>query len=118
MKFVADECVDKEIVASIRLLGFEVMYIADLSQSADDDFILNFSNSKNAILITYDKDFGELIFRQKKISSGLILLRFEGLPAQLKAEIINDLIRNRKTELQNAFTVITDKHVRLRRFEP
>jgi len=117
MKFLADECVDKEIVEAIRKLKIEVIYIAEINPRVDDNYILSFASKKDAVLITSDKDFGELIFRQKKISAGIILLRLEGLEKKKKIKLITAAIETLGSELKNGITVISGKQIRLRKFE-
>jgi predicted nuclease of predicted toxin-antitoxin system len=66
LKFVADEGVEKEIVLALRH-SYDVIYIAEVSPSIPDEAILQKASEENRILITLDKDFGELVFRLKKI---------------------------------------------------
>ena len=51
--------------------------------------MLQLANKETAPLITSDKDFGELVFRQHFISSGVILVRLSGLSTELKANIVS-----------------------------
>ncbi len=64
MIFVADESVDKPIVDRLRADGHEVHFIGESDPGLSDESVLSFSNFKKAVLITADKDFGELVFRQ------------------------------------------------------
>ena len=63
MKFLADEGVDKQIVDRLRQDGHSVWYVAEMEPGISDDEVLTIANQENAILLTADKDFGELIFR-------------------------------------------------------
>lgn len=87
MIFVADEGVDAAIIKALRAANHEVFYIAESEPSVDDEYILNLSNERLAILITSDKDFGELVFRLHKIHHGIILCRLEGLKSQTKQKL-------------------------------
>ena len=62
MRFVADENIAKLIVERIRQEGHEVIYIAELSPSIIDSEVLKVANQDGAILLTDDKDFGEMIY--------------------------------------------------------
>ncbi len=62
-----------------------------------------------------DKDFGELVFRQRLLASGVILIRLAGLSPESKAEIVAEVIGLRAAELINAFTVVAPGSVRIRR---
>ena len=88
MKIVADESVDQQIVDRLRLKGQEVLYIAELDPGIDDETVLSRGEQANAILLTADKDFGELVFRQRLLHSGVLLIRLAGLDAYIKAELV------------------------------
>jgi Domain of unknown function (DUF5615) len=57
-----------------------VVYVAELSPVQDDDTVLNQANESAAILITADKNFGELVFRQKRIHNAWCSSAFMGSP--------------------------------------
>jgi len=63
MKFLIDESVEKPIVDWLRDQKYDVMYVAESSSGITDEEVIRFANSETRILITNDKDFGELIFR-------------------------------------------------------
>ena len=70
---------------------------------------------ESTLLLTADKDFGELIFRQGYVKRGIVLYRLAGLASQEKADIISSVIAEHGEELLKAFSVITEKAVRIRR---
>lgn len=115
MKLVADEGVDKPIVDALRSAGFDVLYILETNQGADDKFILSLANKEQRILLTQDKDFGELVFRLKMAHYGVILIRLYGYKPFDKAEIIVKLCLLHRDELINAFTVIQPNAIRIRK---
>lgn len=115
MKIVADEGVDRPIVDRLRQEGHQVVYIAEDSPSITDDDVLRIASAQNAVLLTSDKDFGELVFRLNRTSHGVVLSRFEGLPADTKATLIANVFREHGHELLFAFTVITPKSIRIRK---
>jgi len=63
MKFLADEGVDRSIVDGLRKLDFDVYFVVDEIRSLDDEILLQIAVTEQCILITRDKDFGELVFR-------------------------------------------------------
>ncbi len=65
-----------------------------------------------APLITNDKDFGELIFRQRLTTAGVILVRLAGLSNRAKAETVARAVDDHSKELAGAFAVVTRGHVR------
>lgn len=80
-----------------------------------DDEVLNLANNESAILLTSDKDFGELVFRLRRIAAGVVLIRLFGLSSNDRAEIIANAINEHVNELLGAFTVISLKSIRIRK---
>lgn len=115
MYLLADEGVERQIVEYLRLDGHSVAYIAEMSPGIDDEVILAKANDEQALLVTLDKDFGELVFRQQLIYEGVVLLRLEGLSNETKAAVVASILRNRGEEMSNAFSVITPGNVRIRK---
>ena len=115
MNLLVDESIDKPIVDRLRQEGHHVLYIAELDPSIDDDAVLRRANQSGALLITADKDFGELVFRQGRIHAGVVLVRLAGLSPHAKARMVSTVFANRGNELLNAFSVISPGRVRIRR---
>ncbi|MDI6783350.1 MAG: DUF5615 family PIN-like protein [bacterium] len=118
MKFLADENVDKPIVDRLRNEGHIVFYIIEMEPGISDDEVIHHANQESAVLLTEDKDFGELIFRQNRIHSGVILIRLAGLSPQRKAELMSIAVQEFDNELYQNFTVITPGGVRIRKHLP
>ncbi|HEX5153543.1 MAG TPA: DUF5615 family PIN-like protein [Parafilimonas sp.] len=115
MNLLADEGIDKQIVDALRNAGFDVVYILETNPSADDDFILSLANAQQRILLTQDKDFGELVFRLKQLHYGVVLIRLHGYKPEVKAEITTSVLSQHKNELAKAFTVIQPNAIRIRK---
>ena len=115
MNFVADESVGRQIVERLRNNGHSVWYVAEMSPSISDDEVLQLANKRAAPLITSDKDFGELVFRQHLVSYGVILVRLSGLSTELKANIVSSTVTNHENEILGNFTVISPSRIRIRK---
>lgn len=102
MNLLADEGVDRPIVDRLRQEGHDVVYIAELSPSITDEEVLQQANDRGALLVTADKDFGELVFRLGRLHTGVALLRLAGLPVSSKAEIVAEVLRDHAAELPGA----------------
>lgn len=102
MNLLADEDVEQQIVQKLREEGHQVLYITESNPGITDEKVLEKSNEEKALLITADKDFGEIVYRQKKVSSGVILLRLEGLSNEKKSEIVAQVIKKREQEFREA----------------
>jgi predicted nuclease of predicted toxin-antitoxin system len=114
MNFLADEGVDLPVVQKLRSDGHEVLYVAELSPGISDEEVLATANEKDALLLTSDKDFGELVYRLRRISSGVLLMRLAGLSPASKAELVSSVIREHEEQLRYTFTVIAPGMVRIR----
>lgn len=116
MKILADEGVERPIVTRLRAEGYQVIYIAEIAAGSTDPEVLEIAFREQALLIAVDKDFGDLIFRKRHKSVGVMLMRFpESLTAQEKATIIADVIKRHSEELFYSFTVITPDRLRITR---
>ena len=115
MKFLADESVDRQIVEAIRHLGYTVLSIAETSPGVPDIQVLSQANESEAVLLTTDKDFGELVFRQRMAHSGVILARLAGYAPEAKAIIVAAAIEKHARELEHGFAVVTARSIRIRR---
>ena len=115
MRFLADENFEPKFVESLRREGYEVLFLDKYDAGIDDTEILQIAVKENAIVLTNDKDFGELIFRHSFASSGVVFLRLYDLPLADRIEITIRAIREHEAELENAFTVISENSVRIRK---
>ena len=80
-----------------------------------DEAVLELARVQDAVLLTADKDFGELVFRQKRLTNGVALLRLEGLTPLRKAEIVSAATTAHGDEWPHNFTVIAPGAMRIRR---
>jgi predicted nuclease of predicted toxin-antitoxin system len=114
MNFLADESVDGQIVERLRLDGHYVLYIAEMSPGITDDQVLDKANDDHALLMTIDKDFGELVFRLGRLNNGVILIRLGGLSSEMKAEIVSIAVNKYASSLENSFSVVSPGRIRIR----
>ena len=114
MQFVADENIDWPIIERLRADGHVVHVVVELSPGINDSDVLAAANQCDAVLLTADKDFGELVYRRQQLFTGLILVRLAGVAPQAKAQLIADVIAQFGESLDDAFTVVTATSVRHR----
>lgn len=114
LRFIADEGVEKGVVLSLRN-RYDVLYVAEKYAQAEDSQVLHLAETEDRILITQDKDFGELVYRLKSIHTGVLLYRLHGLTTEEKAFLIGTVIDKYPSELYGAFTVIQPNNVRIRK---
>jgi predicted nuclease of predicted toxin-antitoxin system len=78
MKFFADENVALLIVQWLRQMGHDVLYAAEADPGQDDAIWLHRAEQSERLIVTADKDFGDLIFRDRLNSHGVVLMRMPG----------------------------------------
>jgi predicted nuclease of predicted toxin-antitoxin system len=113
--FFADEGVDRQIVERLRLDGYEVAYVAEMSPGIIDDVVLMESRISQSVSLTADKDFGELVFRRRQASAGVLLVRLWGLQPDTKAAVVSRAVQEDGHELAGAFAVLSPGNMRIRR---
>lgn len=113
-KIVADESVDAQIIHRLREDGFSVLSIAEISPSASDDAALKLAYDEAALLLTADKDFGALVFRQKQLAKGVVLTRLAELLPNSTPDVVSRAFKDHGSEFDGNFTVITPGDVRIR----
>jgi len=83
VRWVADECVDAALVSQLRGGGHDLLYVAEIASGATDAEVLRRARNDSRLLLTEDKDFGELLFRLKLAVPGLVLLKWARLEAAI-----------------------------------
>jgi predicted nuclease of predicted toxin-antitoxin system len=114
MKIVADESVDFGIILRLRQKSIEVISIAEDNCGIKDDEVLNISLKYNCLLITEDKDFGELTYRLKLEHKGILLVRLNDIPRNERIELVAELIEKHFDEINNNFSVIDKRGLRIK----
>ena len=92
-----------------------MVYIAEVSPSVSDDEVLAEANRNAAVLVTGDKDFGELVFRQRRAVAGVVLIRLAGLSAAEKVATVSRVFRDHASDVAGAFAVVSPGRLRIRR---
>ena len=112
-KLAAGETIE-QIVEALRAAGLDVAYAAETDPAAADDVILGKAALERRLLVTSDKDFGELVHRLGKASEGVMLIRLSGLSADTKARLVIEAFSSRANELPGAFSVLSPGLLRIR----
>jgi hypothetical protein len=69
MNFVADESCVRPVIQALREAGHDVVAIAEIARGATDDQVLEHALKEKRVLITEDRDFGELVYARGRLSS-------------------------------------------------
>lgn len=112
MKFLVDECISRSVVNFLKT-KFDTKYVQDISASISDDEVLQIALTENRIIVTRDKDFGDMVFRDKKEHCGVVLLRLEIKHPQNQAAVITKVIDEYFNQLIGNFIVATDYSIKV-----
>lgn len=112
MRFVMDAGVGTSVETLLRNLGHFVVAVRDLNPHLPDEQVLALARRHEAIIITMDKDFGELVFRTAAPHYGVLLLRLEEASGTERAAALQRILASHAAELPGCFAVF--QHDRLR----
>ena len=118
MRFLLDESADLRLARHLLSLGHDVTTVAhDHTQSVADPQVLSIAHRERRILITEDRDFGELVFRFGRAHAGVILFRFGS--ADLPTKIARlDYVLAHDADRLDQFLVVGQRNVRVHRPGP
>ena len=115
MKFLLDQSADARLVPWLTKRGHDAVRIGrDYPPSLPDEEVLAIAEREGRILITDDRDFGELVFRHRQPHAGVIYLRLASYSFALTTARLNDVLTHHASRLDR-FLVVTPGSVRERR---
>jgi predicted nuclease of predicted toxin-antitoxin system len=112
---VADESVDYSIIKLLRESGFIVYSIAESVPSITDADVLKIAVKNKSLLITEDKDFGELVHRFNMKHCGILLIRLIKFSSAEKASLVLLALNKHLNRLMNVFSVLDNRKIRTRK---
>ena len=114
MRIFADENIGTATVQQLRDEGHFVTWVIEGGRGSTDPKVLSSALEANSLLITNDKDFGELVFRHRQHTAGVLLLRIHDLPYSLRAKMVLAAIHAEGESLLDKFSVLTPSGIRSR----
>jgi predicted nuclease of predicted toxin-antitoxin system len=112
MKFLADANIESKVVQFLRNSGYDVKWVLEDNPFLSDEDILEISYKEKRILITNDKDFGELVYKDYRNTFSIILLRVEQNDVMVKIKIVENPITKHKDKIENKFIVANKNKIR------
>jgi len=114
MKLLADENIPASVVRILEEEGYDIRWIRIDSPGISDIEVMRYAHQEKRIILTYDKDFGELAVRDMIYPSpGIILFRLsQQHPGQI-AEYIRKVIKSRQ-DWEGHFSVVEAERIRMR----
>ncbi len=113
MRLLENENFPLDAVEALRADGHDVMWIREEGRGSSDEQILARAQREKRILITFDKDFGELAFRSKlPAASGVILFRVSAPSSQHITQAATQVIASR-SDWSGHFSIVEDRRIRM-----
>src|SRR5262249_6441607 len=103
------------IVRALRAAGHDVVAVAELASGVSDREVIELARSDGRVLLTEDKDFGQLVFSALAGSTGVIFIRY---PVTVRDHLPASVVRLAErlgTSLQRAFVTMTPGRIRVNR---
>lgn len=114
MDYLADENVARRIVEWLRNRGDNVVYASEVRAGEIDSAWLQEAEAEHRLILTSDKDFGELIFRDRLNSYGVVLFRLEKLSVEARIRRLEQVWSIVEANPHGCFIVITPRRIRVR----
>ncbi|MBX3398100.1 MAG: DUF5615 family PIN-like protein [Gemmataceae bacterium] len=114
MKVLVDVSAGLRIAEALRSSGHDVVSVRDVDPRMSDRDILDWATRDGRLIVTMDKDFGELVHRSGQSHSGVLLLRLDTMGSEEKVRVVNAIFANFATELAARFSVYQDGRLRIR----
>ncbi len=114
MRFLVDESAGSRLSSHLTALGHDATFVAHTrGQGIPDEEVLAIAHAEGRVLITQDRDFGDLIFRQHHRHSGVIYLRLGTSSFTARRERLDYVLDNYADQLDR-FIVVTQNTIRVR----
>lgn len=115
MKFIIDVGVGRSVEQQLAADGHEVLPVRERNPHMADADIVSWAHTQQAIVVTMDKDFGDLIWKERLPHAGVVLLRMEEASGPERAAAMRRIAQEFGTELPYAFTVFKNDRLRISR---
>jgi predicted nuclease of predicted toxin-antitoxin system len=113
--FVADESCAGPVIRAERDAGHDVTAIAESAQGSRDEKVIERAFGRGRVLITEDRDFGELVYARGRSSAGVLFVKFPARARRIKPVAVVEAVAKMGARLHNGFTVVEPGRVRLGR---
>ena len=115
LRLLVDVGVGKKVERWLQEHGHDVKSVRDINPRMSDREILKIAVSEKRLVVTMDKDFGELVYNSGLPHGGVLLLRLEDATSEKKAEIVSKIMERYSDRLMNAFSVFKGGKLRTRK---
>ncbi len=114
LKFLVDVGVGKKVEKWLTDNGYDIKCMRDINPKAGDSDILHLAVTEGRMVITIDKDFGELVYNSGKLHSGVLILRLENADGNQKVKVIKKILSEHSVRLRGRFCVFQGERLRIK----
>jgi predicted nuclease of predicted toxin-antitoxin system len=114
LQLLVDADVGMAVVDWLRGAGYDTKAVREVDPRMRDDAILAWAVSEQRLVITMDKDFGELVYHSGQRHAGVLLLRLEDAPSAEKVRVVREIFSKHGDELASRFSVYQGGRLRIR----
>ncbi len=114
MRILADENIDAALIDWLRGQDHDVLAVRDTMRGASDERVLSLALEDARILLTSDKDFGDLVFRRGLPTEGVVLLRFHTASRREFMELFVSHCPDMFSQAPGNFVIATNSMFRVR----
>ncbi|MEM6877149.1 MAG: DUF5615 family PIN-like protein [Bacteroidota bacterium] len=115
MKLLADENFPVASFKALKTKDYDIRHIGVELSSIRDEEVISIAIAEDRIILTFDRDFGELVFKEGYRPKGVVYFRWKEFRPLEPGEFIDELIQEKRIELDGNFTVIDPDQIRQRR---
>ena len=115
LKFLVDVGVSKKVEQYLQEQGYDTKAVRTIDTRMSDQAIIRLAASEDRMVITMDKDFGELVYHSALKHSGVLLLRLEDATGSEKLKVVSNILKNYSHQIKNHFCVYQNNKFRIRR---
>jgi len=115
LKFLVDVGVGKKLEEYLLKENHDIKAVRALDQKMPDQDIIRLAALEKRIVITMDKNFGELVYHSGMDHCGILLLRMEDATGSEKQQVMAQILKKYAENLTDHFCVYQNKKFRFRK---
>jgi predicted nuclease of predicted toxin-antitoxin system len=115
VRFLADESCDFAVVRALRAAGHDVTAVASVERGLTDDAVAHLALTEGRMLLTEDRDFGQLVYARSRQTAGVVYIRYPSQARQRLGDDVVALVERQSSGLAGAFVVMQPGRARISR---
>jgi predicted nuclease of predicted toxin-antitoxin system len=114
LKFLIDVGVSKKVEKWFLNRGYDIKSVRDIDPRMPDKEVLKIAVSEKRMVVTMDKDFGELVYHSALPHGGVLLLRLEEAKSDEKVKVVEQILEEHSDKLPNSFCAFKGGRLRVK----